>query len=146
MITLYNHSTQANPVSEEALNNWIPKLLPPELIIEDVGIVLLGDEELLEMNIQHLNHDYYTDILTFDYSENDNLLEAELYISIDRVIENAALNTVTTEQEFLRVVSHGFLHLLGMDDHTPEEKQTMREKEDLWIEQFYDVSRGTEQQ
>lgn len=143
MITLHNNSTHAIPVSEEELNAWIPFVLPPELRTEEVGVVLLGDDELLEMNIQHLNHDYYTDILTFDYSENDNLLEGELYISMDRVIENATLNEVSTEHEFLRVVAHGFLHLLGMDDHTPEAKQEMREKEDLWIAQYYNVSRGT---
>lgn len=143
MIELHNTTSHSTPVDEETMFGWIRSCLPEGLVLGEVGIVLQSDEEILEMNKEHLDHHYYTDILTFDYSEEENTLEGELYISFDRVIDNAQENNVTTEKEFLRVVAHGFLHLLGMNDDSPELKAAMRSKEDEWIDAFYSVSRGT---
>lgn len=88
----------------------------------------LSDDELLEINKAHLNHDYYTDIITFDYS-SARRISGELFISVDRVRENAATHRSSEIQEFHRVVAHGVLHLLGFKDKTQAESIVMREKE-----------------
>jgi rRNA maturation RNase YbeY len=88
----------------------------------------MDDEMLLEINSKYLNHNYYTDIISFDYSEN-NIIAGDIYISIDRVRENA-LNTKTDfEDELHRVLVHGILHFLGYKDKRPEEKKRMRDAE-----------------
>lgn len=88
----------------------------------------LSDEELLEINKAHLDHDYYTDIITFDYSTSRKI-SGELFISMDRVRENASTLGSSEIQEFHRVVAHGVLHLLGFKDKTEAESKVMREKE-----------------
>ena len=88
----------------------------------------LSDDELLEINKAHLDHDYYTDIITFDYSTSRKI-SGELFISVDRVRENASTHGSSETQEFHRVVAHGVLHLLGFKDKTEAESKVMREKE-----------------
>jgi len=88
----------------------------------------LSDDELLEINKTHLDHDYYTDIITFDYSTSRKI-SGELFISMDRVRENASTHGSSEVQEFHRVVAHGVLHLLGFKDKTEAESKVMREKE-----------------
>ena len=118
----------------------------PELILSenkqcgDISLVFCTDEYLLELNNKHLQHDYYTDILTFEYPDNKGV-SGDLFISIDRVIDNAELLTVEPRMELNRVVFHGVLHLLGYSDKTPEEKKTMTRKEDEYLLRF--VSRET---
>lgn len=102
---------------------------------KEIGVLTLvvGDDEwLLDYNNKFLNHNYYTDIITFDYSEN-NLLSADFLISLDRVIDNAIRLNVSRETEFLRVCIHGFLHLCGYSDKTEKEQKIMREKEDYYL-------------
>ena len=89
---------------------------------------------MLEINRAHLNHDYYTDIITFDYS-TQRKLEGEIYVSIERVKENGK----DFSEELIRVMSHGVLHMLGYNDKSEEELMTMRSKEEEWIK--YIVSR-----
>ena len=100
---------------------------------EYVNIIFMTDDELLEMNMTYLNHDYYTDIITFNYAEESKLLEAELYISIDRVTENANTNGVHLEEELLRVIIHGMLHLAGFDDSSDEQRAEMRSLENKFM-------------
>ena len=88
----------------------------------------LSDDEILEINKEHLDHDYYTDIITFDYSTTRKI-SGELFISVDRVRDNAAIHGSSEIQEFHRVVAHGVLHLLGFKDKTEAESKVMREKE-----------------
>ncbi len=95
----------------------------------------VSDEDLLKINQQFLNHDYYTDIITFDYSENKNL-SGEIFISIDRVKENANIHKVSVQEEFLRVMVHGILHLCGYKDKSAIQKKVMREKENHYIQLF----------
>ncbi len=90
--------------------------------------VFLNDEGLLEINIQYLNHHTLTDIITFDLTENDGIV-GEIYVSLDRVIENASIFKVSVKEELLRVLFHGALHLLGYKDKTTKDKQAMREAE-----------------
>jgi rRNA maturation RNase YbeY len=97
-----------------------------------INVICVSDEYLLEMNMKHLNHDYFTDIITFDYT-NDLVVSGDLYISVDRVVDNANLNGVSVNNEFLRVCVHGVLHLCGYKDKSDSEIAVMREKEDFYL-------------
>lgn len=98
--------------------------------------VFCSDEFLLEINKQFLAHDFYTDIITFPLSESDSKMEAEIYISIDRIRENAAVLKSSFMVELHRVIFHGVLHLLGYKDKTKAQEKAMRAKEDQWIALF----------
>ena len=96
-------------------------------------VIFLDDETLLLMNKEFLNHDYYTDIITFPIEEAEDTLEAELYISIDRVRDNAQKESESFSNELLRVFLHGILHLVGYKDDTAQAKKIMREKESFYM-------------
>lgn len=110
---------------------------------EHINYIFCTDDYLLNINKTHLQHDTLTDIITFDYSANikDKII-SDIYISIERVKENAPLFHTTFRQELLRVLFHGALHLCGFKDKTKEDQQLMRNKEDYWINQYF-VSRET---
>jgi rRNA maturation RNase YbeY len=112
----------------------IEKIVLREKRIGKITYYLISDDELLEINRKHLDHDYYTDIITFDYS-TERKLEGEIYISVDRVKDNGEVFI----EELIRVLSHGVLHMLGYKDKSDSEKVIMRTKENEWIE--YIVSR-----
>lgn len=97
--------------------------------IEDVSYIFCNDEEILRLNNEYLQHDYYTDIITFDYSEG-NRLSGDLFISLDTVRSNAGKFAVSYEEELHRVIIHGILHLCGYNDKSEEEAQQMRRYED----------------
>lgn len=94
---------------------------------------IISDEELLEVNISSLNHDYYTDIITFDYGDDDDIEQHEILVSWDRVKENAETHDQTNFQELHRVCIHGLLHLAGYNDESTEEKQKMRSLETQFL-------------
>ena len=102
----------------------------------DIIIHWVNDDELLEMNRRFLNHNYYTDIITFDYSRGKKI-SGELFISKDRVLENAKKETIPFNQERDRVIAHGVLHLLGFKDKTEQEQEEMRLKEDQFLKELY---------
>jgi probable rRNA maturation factor len=106
----------------------------------EITIIFCTDDYLLEINKTYLNHDFYTDIITFDYSEND-LVSGDLFISIDRVNDNAESFSVSFDNELKRVIYHGVLHLCGYKDKTEKDEKEMREKENFYMNQF--VSRET---
>ena len=97
-----------------------------------INIIFCSDEYLLKINKEYLNHDYYTDIITFDYVEDDKI-SGDLFISLERISENANTFDVNFIDEFKRVIYHGILHLLGYGDKTAEEKNQMRKKEDFYL-------------
>lgn len=99
----------------------------------EVSVIFCSDDYLLKINEQYLNHNYYTDIVTFDYVEN-SVISGDLFISVDRVEENAGEMGVSFDEELYRVVFHGILHLCGYKDKTNAEKKVMREKEDFYLE------------
>jgi len=101
-----------------------------------LNFIFCTDEYLLELNRKYLNHDYYTDIITFPYRQHPRPLEADIFISIDRVKENALQGGIAFQDELLRVIIHGVLHLLGFDDHRPEDKARMRKMEDQCIQLY----------
>jgi rRNA maturation RNase YbeY len=105
-----------------------------------VSYVFCSDEYLLRINQDFLKHDYYTDIITFPLSETDKRVEAEIYISTDRVKENALKLKVPYEQELYRVIFHGVLHLIGYKDKTAAQKSAMRLAEEKWIKTFGKLS------
>ena len=100
--------------------------------IGDVNIIFCSDPYILDVNIKYLGHDYFTDIITFDYVEGDTL-SGDLFISVDSVRENASFYGAEFPVELRRVMVHGLLHLIGYDDHTPEDQKTMRSKEDYYL-------------
>jgi len=119
---------------EDSTINWINKVLEKEgYKAENINYVFCSDAHLLELNQQYLNHDTLTDIITFDNSEEKENLEADIFISIDRVKENASVLKKEFSNELHRVIIHGLLHLLGLKDKTEAEKQEMREKEDACL-------------
>lgn len=101
----------------------------------NISYVFCDDNYLKELNLKYLNHDYFTDIITFDYV-NGNLISGDVYISVNRVLDNSVKFKVNLEDEFLRVMIHGILHLLMYHDKSNQEKRLMREKETCYIRLF----------
>lgn len=98
----------------------------------DISVIFCSDPYILDVNKKYLQHDYYTDIITFDYCEGD-VLSGDLFISVDSVRENASFYGTDFENELNRVIVHGVLHLIGYDDHTEEDIAVMRSKEDFYL-------------
>jgi len=118
--------------SEEHVVPWIFHTIESEAKdLESLNIIFCSDDFLLNINQEYLNHDYYTDIITFDYSSDK--VEGELYISIDRVRENAKDLGISFNHELHRVIIHGVLHLCGYKDKSEEEEKLMRLKEDTYL-------------
>jgi probable rRNA maturation factor len=101
----------------------------------DINFIFCSDDYLLEVNKQYLNHDYYTDIITFDYCEG-NQVSGDIFISVDRVLENSQNQKVDFNNEFYRVLFHGVLHLCGYKDKKKEDKTLMTSKEDFYLNKF----------
>ena len=98
-----------------------------------LSYIYCSDEYLYKINLEYLEHDYYTDIITFDNSEDQASIEGDLFISVDRVTENAKNQSISFSEEINRVMIHGVLHLLGYKDKTDAEKLIMREKENAYL-------------
>lgn len=120
------------------LKNFITELFNQEnKSLKRIDYIFCSDEYLLDLNLRSLQHDYYTDILTFTLSEKESEVVGEIYISIDRVRENSMQHNTSFDNEILRVIFHGALHLCGYNDHSKKDQQTMRRKEDHYIDMFH---------
>lgn len=118
------------------VNRWIQETIQAEKKqVGEINVIFCSDEHLLKMNIEHLKHDYYTDIISFDYSESD-IVSGDLFISKDRVEDNAKQYNVSFNSEIHRVIIHGVLHLLTYNDKTEEQKKQMREKENFYLDKL----------
>ncbi len=106
--------------------------------ILQLDYIFVDKRKIRKINIQFLNHNYSTDIITFPYSEG-NEIESEIYICIPVVMENAKRFGTSSYEELIRVIFHGLLHLVGYDDHSPEDAKEMRFQEDKWLEYFHQL-------
>ncbi len=139
MPILFHQQTTVTLKNKKKLKAFIEMLFYTEKKkLEALNIVFCTDEYLLAINQQYLHHNYYTDIITFDLSESHKKkINGELYISVERVIENAANSKSSFIKELHRVIFHGVLHLCDYNDKTPKETHAIREKEDLYLSQYF---------
>ena len=130
MITIDFEETEDLQLNLSNIQSWIEKICIQESkVLGDISLIFCSDNYLLEINQQHLNHDYFTDIVTFDYCF-DNVVSGDLFISVDRVFDNAATYDQIFEHELHRVIIHGVLHLCGYKDKSDADELLMRQKED----------------
>lgn len=136
--TFADHNVRSGLKQKRKLSLFIPTIINEYKCADSsISYVFVTDEHLWEMNKVYLNHDTYTDIITFDLTEKkSNHIVGDIYISIDRVKENAVLHAVSYTDELLRVIIHGALHLSGFGDKTKAQKTQMRLLEDTWLKQF----------
>lgn len=132
-VEIFYEDTKSLSLQKSTVKKLIKELINKELCkIGEISIIFCSDDYLLEMNKQYLKHDYYTDVITFDYVEK-NIISGDLFISIDRVKENAKTFSSEFKREVFRVIFHGVLHLVGYNDKTEGEQEVMREKENLYL-------------
>ena len=136
MIRFFNKDIKFNLKDKLPLKRWIKSTVEAYgCRVGDINIILCNDPSILEINQQFLGHDYYTDIITFDYSEEDTI-NGELYISVDTVLENSKEYGEEFIVELHRVIIHGMLHLCGLDDHCEEDIKEMRAAENSALEEL----------
>jgi probable rRNA maturation factor len=132
----FHASVKVKIPSKKKLRIWLSSIASSEKRkIKNLAYNFCSDEELLHINLQFLKHNTYTDIITFDYSEKD-FISGEIFISIERVKENAAKEKTLFEEELIRVIAHGLLHLSGYKDKSTAHKKTMRIAENKAIKAF----------
>ncbi|MCB9194780.1 MAG: rRNA maturation RNase YbeY [Flavobacteriales bacterium] len=132
---IYYHSEDIRYEVKNKLHirKWITDTIINEgLKLGDINYIICSDEYLLKLNRSSLDHDYYTDIITFDYCENGEV-SGDLFISIDRVLDNSRIIGSDFIEELHRVMIHGVLHLCGYKDKTKKDEETMRKKEDYYL-------------
>jgi probable rRNA maturation factor len=134
MIVFFNEDIDFKFQGKNNFKSWLKKVSEKEgFKINNLNYIFCSDEYLYKINLEYLDHDTYTDIITFDNSEEESIVEGDIFISIERIKENSfTLNTVF-EEEFKRVIVHGLLHLCGYDDHSHEDKAEMRRLESEYI-------------
>jgi rRNA maturation RNase YbeY len=130
-ISFFNEDIHFKLLHKKNLTNWIEKVIQLESKKNQtqINFIFCSDNYLHVLNTKYLQHESLTDIITFDYAEDSNHLEADIYISIDRVRENGPKFNTSFSRELRRVMIHGVLHLLGFQDKTEDQQQKMREKE-----------------
>lgn len=129
MITYHTVNVKMPKILRREVAAWIKAVAAKyEKQVGDIAYIFCDDEEILRVNKEYLQHDYYTDIITFDYSEN-NVVSGDLFISLDTVKSNAELFVKPYEEEFYRVLIHGILHLCGINDKGPGEREVMEAAE-----------------
>ncbi|MDZ7900616.1 MAG: rRNA maturation RNase YbeY [Arcicella sp.] len=134
MIAFFNEDIDFKFPGKNKFKAWLKKVADKEgFMIGQLNYIFCSDEYLHKINLEYLDHDTYTDIITFDNSEDEATIEGDIFVSVERIRENSqTLNTVF-EEEVKRVVVHGLLHLCGYDDHTHEDKAEMRKLENNYI-------------
>lgn len=133
-INFFEEGVASGISSSNRVRRWLRKVADTKgYTIKNLNYVFCNDEYLYEMNVQYLKHQTYTDIITFDQSEDNNIIEGDIYISTDRVKDNAHTHGADYPTELLRVISHGLLHLCGHQDKTKRQSEEMRMEEDKAI-------------
>ena len=133
MISYYFEDTDFIFKGKTRNSKWLRLVAESEIRkIGDISIIFCSDNYILDVNQKYLQHDYFTDIITFDYCEGDRL-SGDLFISVDSVRENAVEYCTEFSEELYRVIVHGVLHLIGYDDHNDEDIAMMRKKENYYL-------------
>ena len=134
IIRFFSEKTPFTIPHPRKTSNWIKRVISKEgKELNSLNVIFCSDRYLLKMNAEYLNHKTLTDILTFDHSEATNSIEGDIFISIQRVKENAIKFNSALDSELHRVIVHGVLHLMGYNDKTPHQKLKMRNKEDSYL-------------
>ena len=138
MIRYYNDSTPYRLREKRRLAKWVKAIAEAEgFVAGDINYIFCSSEVHRKMNIDFIGHDYFTDIITFDYSELDEgVVSGDIFIDVETVADNARIYGVTARQEMLRVVVHGVLHLCGQKDKDPEDEMEMHRKEDKYLAMY----------
>ena len=133
MVSYFKEDTKFDFKEKRRTNRWLKLVAESEIRrLGDVSIIFCSDNFILDVNIKYLKHDYFTDIITFDYCEGETL-SGDLFISVDSVRENALFYGAEFADEMNRVIVHGLLHLIGYDDHSEADKKVMRSKENYYL-------------
>ena len=133
MVSYFTEDTKFAFKEKRLTNRWLKLVAESEIRrLGDISIIFCSDNYILDVNMKYLQHDYFTDIISFDYCEGD-MLSGDLFISVDTVRENALTYGAGFEEELHRVIVHGLLHLIGYDDHTKEDIAVMRSKENYYL-------------
>ena len=128
-ITFHTQDVELPNINQDLLNEWLPKVASfYSKEIGEITYIFCSDPVILEINQQYLNHDYYTDIISFDYTEG-NVVSGDLFIGLETIQSNASKYQTSFIEELHRVLIHGVLHLCGIDDQTPEQRVTMEKEE-----------------
>ena len=134
MVEFFTEDIEFHLQSPAKLRNWVEKVIELENHIPgDINYIFTSDEYLLSVNLKYLNHNSYTDIITFDQSSDPLTIAGDIFISVQRVRSNSEHYQQSFEQELKRVMIHGILHLIGYKDKSLEEKAEMRKKEEAYL-------------
>lgn len=135
----FSYQVEMKPIKESSrLKDFIERMLTAEKRnLESLSIVLCSDTFLHQINLKYLAHDNLTDIITFDYTNSPGTINGEIYISIDRIKENADTFNQTIRREMHRVIFHGILHLCGYKDKLRDDQKLMRQKEDEYLTRYF---------
>lgn len=137
-IHYFNEDIAFPKVKKRITTSWIKQVIfLEEKRVGDISFIFCSDEYLLDVNRKYLNHDYYTDIITFDNVEG-NVINGDIFISVDRVKENSIEFETSFDNEIHRILIHGVLHLLGYKDKIKKDKYLMTEREDVYLKLFND--------
>jgi rRNA maturation RNase YbeY len=133
-INFFSEKIRFKLANSKKTTSWVKSVIKKEgAKLNSLNYIFCSDEYLRDVNIQYLKHKTYTDIITFNYNSSAKEIEGEIYISVDRIRENAEKFKVDFKTELHRVIIHGVLHLIGFNDKTKTEKSLMREKEDTYL-------------
>lgn len=134
---IFNYETDYQLDNEDKYATWIEEIVTSEgLELGDISYIFCDDEFLHKINVQYLDHDTFTDIISFDYCEGD-VISGDIFLSVERVRENASLFNVDFDSELLRVMAHGVLHYCGYKDKSEEDERIMRSKEEEKMKLFH---------
>lgn len=137
MILFHNDNIEMPEIKQNEVKNWLKAVAADYgKKTGDINYIFCNDEKILEVNRQFLKHDYYTDVITFDYTAG-NTLNGDIFISLETVETNAQQVGCTTNEELHRILAHGLLHLCGQDDKTPQTRTEMTTKENLALSKYF---------
>lgn len=134
MINFFNEDIDFKLKGKNNFKAWLKKVAEKEgFRINDLNYIFCSDQYLHKINLEYLDHDTYTDIITFDNSEEEKIIEGDIFVSIERIRENSSILNTLLEEETKRVIVHGLLHLCGYNDYSIEDKEKMRRLESEYI-------------